>query len=222
MEPNIPLVVSKSSDIIAAGDNERGPMDTTCATIDSHGLRNRLDSAAPPRVLDVRTPGEFDTVHIPGAYNVPLDLLREHREEIVTHLDQDVVLVCRSGQRAGQAERALRDAGLGNVHVLDGGIITWEAKGFPVNRGTPRWDLERQVRMAAGSVVLTSILGSIAVPRLKWLAAGIGGGLAAAALTNTCAMGMLLSRLPYNRGTCDARTVVAQLADSPVRQGKAS
>jgi hypothetical protein len=71
--------------------------------------------------------------------------------------------------------------------------------------------------------VLTSILGSIAVPRLKWLAAGIGGGLAAAALTNTCAMGMLLSRLPYNRGaTCDARTVVAQLAEFPVHQGKAS
>jgi rhodanese-related sulfurtransferase len=198
-------------------------MDTTRATIDSQGLRHLLESATPPRVLDVRTRGEFDTVHIPGAYNVPLDLLREHREEIVTHLDQDVVLVCRSGQRAGQAEQALRDAGLGNVGVLDGGIIAWEAKGFPVNRGTQRWDLERQVRLVAGSVVLTSILGSIAVPGLKWLAAGIGGGLAAAALTNTCAMGMLLSRLPYNRGaSCDARTVVAQLADAPVRQGKAS
>jgi rhodanese-related sulfurtransferase len=198
-------------------------MVTTRATIDSQRLRHLLASAAPPRVLDVRTPGEFDTVHIPGAYNVPLDLLREHRAEIITHFDQDVVLVCRSGQRAGQAEQALRDAGLDNVGVLDGGIIAWEATGFPVNRGTQRWDLERQVRLVAGSVVLTSILGSIAVPRLKWLAAGIGGGLAAAALTNTCAMGMLLSRLPYNRGaSCDARTVVAQLADAPVRQGKAS
>jgi rhodanese-related sulfurtransferase len=198
-------------------------MGTTRATIDSHGLRRLLESAAPPRVLDVRTPGEFDTVHIPGAYNVPLDLLREHREEIVTHLDQNVVLVCRSGQRAGQAEQALRDAGLDNVGVLDGGIIAWEAQGLPVNRGTQRWDLDRQVRLVAGSVVLTSILGSIAVPRLKWLAAGIGGGLAAAALTNTCAMGMLLSRLPYNRAaTCDARTVVDQLAESPVHQGKAS
>jgi rhodanese-related sulfurtransferase len=196
-------------------------MDTTRAT--TQGLRYRLDSATPPRVLDVRTPGEFGTVHIPGAYNVPLDLVREHREEIVKHLDRNVVLVCRSGQRAGQAELALRDAGLGNVHVLDGGIIAWETQGFPVNRGTQRWDLERQVRLVAGSVVLTSILGSIAVPRLKWLAAGIGGGLAGAALTNTCAMGMLLSRLPYNRdATCDARTVITQLADCGVRQGKAS
>src|SRR5262249_20265129 len=94
----------------------------TPATIDSADLRTLMRSATPPRVLDVRTPGEFDTVHMPGAYNVPLDLLREHRDEILSHLDQDVVLVCRSGQRAAQAEETLRRAGLTNVHVLDGGI----------------------------------------------------------------------------------------------------
>jgi hypothetical protein len=55
-------------------------------TIDSQDLRAFLDLAVPPRVLDVRTAGEFDTVHIPGAYNVPLDLLREHRDEIIKHL----------------------------------------------------------------------------------------------------------------------------------------
>jgi len=38
-----------------------------------------------------------------GAYNLPLDLLREHRDEIRAHLDDHVVLVCRSGQRAAQA-----------------------------------------------------------------------------------------------------------------------
>ena len=57
------------------------------ATIDSADLRTLMDSATPPRVLDVRTPGEFDTVHMPGAYNVPLDLLREHRDEILLHVD---------------------------------------------------------------------------------------------------------------------------------------
>ena len=105
------------------------------ATIDSQHLSDRLGSAVPPRVLDVRTPGEFETAHIAGAYNVPLDLLREHRDEIVKHLDDDVVLVCRSGQRAAQAEETLRTAGLNNVHILDGGITAWEAKGFAVNRG---------------------------------------------------------------------------------------
>jgi rhodanese-related sulfurtransferase len=189
---------------------------TAHATINSQHLSDRLGSAVPPRVLDVRTPGEFETAHIAGAYNVPLDLLREHRDEIVKHLDDDVVLVCRSGQRASQAEETLRNVGLTNVHILDGGITAWQAKGFPVNRGTQRWDLERQVRLVAGSIVLSSILGSIAAPRLKWLAAGIGGGLAGAALTNTCAMGLALSKLPYNRGaTCDAQTIVSQLIGSP-------
>ncbi len=187
--------------------------------IDSVGLHDLMHSTTPPRVIDVRTPAEFETAHIAGGYNVPLDLLREHRDEIVEHLDHEVVLVCRSGQRASQARETLHAAGLDNVHILDGGITAWQAQGFDVNRGAQRWDLERQVRLIAGSVVLTSILGSIAAPKLKWLAAGMGGGLTFAALSNTCAMGMALSKLPYNRGArCDAATVVAQLVDgSPQR-----
>ncbi|HEX3546820.1 MAG TPA: rhodanese-like domain-containing protein [Mycobacterium sp.] len=196
---------------------------STPAAVESCDLRELLESGTPPRLIDVRTPTEFETVHIRGAYNVPLNLLREHRDEIVDHLDDDVVVVCRSGQRAGQAEQTLRAAGLANVHVLAGGITAWEANGFAVNRGAQRWDLERQVRLLAGSVVLTSLLGSIAVPRVKWLAAGMGGGLTVAALTNSCAMGMLLSRLPYNRGpACDPQAMVAQLVDAPGRRGKAS
>jgi rhodanese-related sulfurtransferase len=188
---------------------------TAPATIDSHDLSDRLGSTAPPRVIDVRTPGEFDNAHIAGAYNVPLDLLREHRDEIVSNLDEDVVLVCRSGQRAAQAEETLRNAGLANVHILDGGITAWKAKGFSVHRGAQRWDLERQVRLVAGSIVLTSLLGSLAAPKLKWVAAAIGGGLTFASLTNTCAMGMALSKLPYNRGaTRDVQTIVSQLVDS--------
>ena len=185
---------------------------TAPTTIDSQDLWERLSSAVPPRVLDVRTPGEFDTAHIAGAYNVPLDLLREHRDEIITHLDEDVVLVCRSGTRAAQAEETLRAAGLANVHILAGGITAWEMKAFAVNRGVQRWDIERQVRLVAGSLVISSVLVSIVAPKLKWAAAAIGAGLAGAALTNTCAMGMALSKLPYNRGaTCDAQSVVAQL-----------
>ncbi|MDM7487485.1 rhodanese-like domain-containing protein [Rhodococcus sp. CSLK01-03] len=185
------------------------------ATLDPTALRELLDSGKNVRVVDVRTPGEFESVHIPGAYNVPLDLLREHRDEFLAHLDENVVLVCRSGQRATQAEETLRTSGLFNVHILEGGMTGWEANGFSVNRGTERWDLERQVRLVAGSLVLSSVLGSIAVPKLKWLAAGVGGGLTFAALSNTCAMGMLLSKLPYNRGaSCDPQTIVAQLVDS--------
>lgn len=196
---------------------------TAPATIDSQNLSDLLGSATPPRMLDVRTPGEFETAHIAGAYNVPLDLLREHRDEIIKHLDEDVVLVCRSGQRATHAEDTLRNSGLANVHILDGGITAWEAQGFAVNRGAQRWDLERQVRLVAGSIVLSSVLASVAAPKFKWVAAAIGGGLTVASLTNTCAMRMALSKLPYNRGArCDAHSLVSQLIGSGPKDQKAS
>ena len=188
---------------------------TAPAVVNAAELRGLLASPNPPRVLDVRTPGEFESAHIAGSYNVPLDLLREHRDEIRSHLDDQVVLVCQSGQRAAQAEDALRTAGLGNVHVLDGGISAWESQGFAVNRGARRWDLQRQVRFVAGTIVALSILASILVPGLKWVAFVMGAGLSITAVTNTCLMGMMLAKLPYNRGpACDAQSVVAQLVDS--------
>ena len=110
----------------------------------------------------------------------------------------------------------MRDAGLFGGRVLQNGITDWEGQGFTVDRGVQRWELERQVRLVAGSIVLSSVLGSAAIPRLKWLAAAIGGGLTFAALSNTCAMGTALSKLPYNRGaTSDAKAILAQLGSSP-------
>ncbi|MEU7922431.1 rhodanese-like domain-containing protein [Micromonospora zamorensis] len=185
------------------------------ATVDASGLRELIDSGHGPRLLDVRTPAEFETSHIPGSYNVPLDLLREHREELRNHLDEDVVLVCRTGARATQAEQTLAGVGLPNLKVLDGGIMAWQAANAPIRQGAPRWDLERQVRLVAGSIVLVSVLGSVFVPQLKWVAGFIGAGLTFAAVSNTCAMGMMLGKLPYNRGSnCDVDTIVGQLRDS--------
>lgn len=177
-------------------------------------LQERLSSQDAPRVLDVRTPAEFETAHIPGSYNVPLDNLREHRAELRAHLDEDVVLVCRTGGRAEQAEKALAEVGLPGLRVLEGGMVAWESNGAPVNRGKQTWELERQVRLVAGSIVLSSILGSIVVPELKWVAGGIGAGLTFAALSNTCAMGMLLAKMPWNRrgDSCDMDGVVKALA----------
>lgn len=177
-------------------------------------LQERLSSEDAPRVLDVRTPAEFETAHIPGSYNVPLDNLREHRAELRAHLDEDVVLVCRTGGRAEQAEKALAEVGLPGLRVLEGGMVAWESNGAPVNRGKQTWELERQVRLVAGSIVLSSVLGSIVVPELKWVAGGIGAGLTFAALSNTCAMGMLLSKMPWNRrgDSCDMDGVVKALA----------
>ncbi|HLN78617.1 MAG TPA: rhodanese-like domain-containing protein [Nocardioidaceae bacterium] len=186
---------------------------TEARRLDVQTLQERLSSEDAPRVLDVRTPAEFETAHIPGAYNVPLDNLREHRGELRRHLDEDVVLVCRSGQRAEQAEKALAEVGLPGLRVLEGGMVAWESAGAPVNRGRQTWELERQVRLVAGSIVLSSILGSVATPRLKWLAAGVGTGLVGAALTNTCAMGTMLSKMPWNKrgDSCDMDQIVKAL-----------
>jgi hypothetical protein len=107
---------------------------------------------------------------------------------------------------------------MANVHILDGGILAWESSGAPVNRGRPRWDLERQVRLLAGSLVFIAVAGSLVVPGMQWLAAAVGAGLATAALTNTCVMGTLLSKLPCNRGaTCDIDAVVRELVGAGTR-----
>lgn len=182
--------------------------------LDVPTLRDLTAAGDGPRLIDVRTPGEFAAGHIEGAYNVPLDLLREHRAELRHHLDETVVLICRSGGRAAQAEQALVDAGMPNLRVLDGGMLAWEAAGAPVRRPRPRWDLERQVRLTAGSLVLVAVLLGAVYPPVTWLAALVGAGLAVAALTNTCLMGTLLAKLPYNRGPrATFQTVVAALTE---------
>jgi rhodanese-related sulfurtransferase len=184
------------------------------ARLDPATVRDWLSGDDGPRLLDVRSPAEFETAHIPGSYNVPLHLLREHRDEISRHLDQ-VVLVCRSGNRAAQAELVLAETGMANLHLLDGGILAWQDAGAPLKRGRVRWDLERQVRLTAGTLVLAGVLGSLTLPGLQWFAAAVGAGLAVAALTNTCVMGNLLSKLLFNRAaSCDVDTVVRQLTDA--------
>jgi rhodanese-related sulfurtransferase len=180
--------------------------------IDSRTLREWLAEGRDVTMVDVRTPAEFETIHIPGSSNVPLDMLDEHRAEL-QHLTHPLVLVCRSGNRATQAERKLAEVGPPTVTVLEGGMIAWEQSGGNVRRGQQCWDIERQVRLAAGSLVLAGVLASVAFEPAKWLAGAVGAGLTVAALTNTCAMGTLLSKLPYNRSaTCDVNVTVANLA----------
>lgn len=169
-------------------------------------LATWLEASNAPRVLDVRSPAEFETVHIPASYNVPLGTLREHRDELAQHLDDHVVLVCRSGMRAQQAERALGDVGLSHIHVLKGGVSAWQAEGGDVKQGEARWDLERQVRFVAGLLVLLAVLVSFVWPPARVVAGLVGAGLVFAAVTNTCGMAMLLSRLPYNRPRGTAAT----------------
>ena len=184
----------------------------TSSTIDANELRHLRDTDPSVRIIDVRTPGEFETAHIQGSYNVPLDLLSEHAAELADS-DHPVVLVCQSGARATKAMDRLASAGRANMRLLGGGVAGWQAAGGDVVRRAERWSLERQVRLVAGGIVLTSILVSMFIPGARYVAGFVGAGLTFAALTNTCAMGMALAKLPYNRGaSCDIDNIVRQLS----------
>jgi rhodanese-related sulfurtransferase len=183
--------------------------------LDVDSLATLLRENPRVRLIDVRTPGEYESIHIRGAYNVPLDTLGEHSREIRAHVEDPVVLVCRSGARARQAEQALRGAGMPNLHVLDGGVTGWQGAGQPVEEGRERISLERQVRIAAGA--LTAIGGILALlvnPLFVLVPVMVGSGLVFAGVTDNCAMAMVLVRLPYNRSaSCDVDAMVRALKE---------
>jgi rhodanese-related sulfurtransferase len=185
-------------------------------------LRGRPDV----RLLDVRTPGEYESAHIPGAYNVPLDTLGEHAAEIRATVNEPVVLICQSGARARRAEEALKDCTMTNLHVLEGGMNGWVAAEQAVRRGPERLSLERQVRIAAGALAASgAALALLVNPLFALLPAFVGSGLVFAGVTDTCGMAMLLSRLPYNRpASCDVEAMVAALkrGAEPAASGRAS
>ena len=153
------------------------------------------------RLVDVRTPAEFSVRHIPGSCSVPLAVLDEHLADLASAGAGPVVLVCESGVRARTAHRRLTEAGHPALQVLSGGVAGWEAQGLPLTRGAAGeapWGLERQVRLVAGGIVAASVAASVVWPRARFLAGAVGAGLVVAALTDTCAMGAALARLPYN------------------------
>ncbi|MDA9241370.1 rhodanese-like domain-containing protein [bacterium] len=164
------------------------------------------------RILDVRTGGEFENSHIPGSYNVPLDTLGEHVRDLAD-VEHPVVLVCQSGGRASQAHEKLTEAGKATLHILEGGMTSWQAAGGDLTVGnTTRWAMDRQVRFVAGTFAIVAVVASIFVPGLEWIAAGVGAGLAYSAVSNTCAMAAVLAKLPYNRtNACDITGILEEL-----------
>jgi len=176
-------------------------------------LQELLQRQVALTLIDVRTPAEFASAHIPGSYNVPLDQLPEHADQLRALSGEPVVLICRSGGRARQAETTLLQADLPRVHVLHGGLAAWEGQRLPLRRGASRWSLERQVRGVAGALVLGGVLaGWLVWPPLTALAAAVGGGLAFSAVTDTCGLAMVLSKLPYNRQpSCDISGMLQQM-----------
>ena len=180
-------------------------------TITPAQLQSRIQSGEKLHLLDVRTPAEHAEVHVPGVHLAPLDRLDpvQLAGEQGFAKDQPIFVLCRSGSRAKQAAEKLEKDGFRECHVVEGGTLAWAEAGLPVNRGNSKvMSLERQVRIAAGAIVLCGVLLVHFVnPALMWLSGFVGAGLIFAGITDTCAMGMLISKLPWNQrgGSCPAK-----------------
>ncbi|MGF1573598.1 MAG: rhodanese-like domain-containing protein [Sumerlaeia bacterium] len=153
-------------------------------------------------VLDVRTPVEFKTVHVAGARLCPLGQVNRNEVEslFVNRENTPLYVLCKAGSRACKAADKLGKQGVENIVVVEGGTDACIAAGLPVERGANSISLERQVRIAVGSLNLIAALLAIFVhPMFVILCGFFGAGLLFAGLTDWCGMGLLLAKMPWNK-----------------------
>jgi rhodanese-related sulfurtransferase len=172
------------------------------ATISPLEISRLQQSGQSVELIDVRTPVEFQELHVEFARNVPLDRLDATRIQAERNggANRPLYVICRSGSRGKQACEKLQSAGLMNVFNVEGGTLACEAAGLPVVRGRKAISLERQVRIAAGALVVIGAALGFWV-HIYWigLAAFVGAGLMFAGITDTCGMAMVLARMPWNQ-----------------------
>lgn len=167
------------------------------AEIEVCELREELRRGA--ELVDVREYPEYAARRVAGARLIPLGEISRRSGEI--DRCKPVHLICRTGRRSAEAQRVLVELGFERVVNVSGGLTAWDAEGFPViqDRKAP-WALERQVRLVAGLLVVAGVLlGALVAPPFVWLAGFVGAGLVVAAITDSCLMGTMLARLPWNR-----------------------
>ncbi len=156
--------------------------------------------------IDVRTSAEHAACHVTGVDLYPLQNIDP--DAMAQEIDQKangkpVYILCKAGGRAKQAAEKLNGKTASDIYVVEGGTDACvELGSIPVYIGDSQavMSLERQVRIAAGAlVVLGVVLRYIVAPQFVWLSAFVGAGLMFAGLTDTCAMGMLIARMPWNK-----------------------
>ena len=211
---------AKQGDAGTHDTNERQELDRAAnldATPSSTDAGLAADDRAPvqaPLLIDVRSAAEFAAISVPGSVNIPLPLLEDNVAAIGAALAGPVELLCQSGPRAERARQVLAGAGFDAATVSPQNVAQLERGGGAIRAGR-RWSLERQVRLAAGSLVLIGLgAGRTFSPKARVVSGVIGGGLTFAVLSNTCAMGAVLSHAPWNRGVAEPTLdgVLEQLA----------
>ncbi|TCS61302.1 rhodanese-like domain-containing protein [Varunaivibrio sulfuroxidans] len=100
-------------------------------------LKDLMDGGRDVVVIDVRTPGEYsgDLGHIPGALNLGYselsNALKENGAALAAYQDAPVFVTCRTQNRSPRAAKLLKNAGLNNVQILNGGMARWKREGLP-------------------------------------------------------------------------------------------
>jgi rhodanese-related sulfurtransferase len=177
-------------------------MTTTISSISPRDLQARLSAGARANLLDVRTPAEFATVHVPGAELVPLDEL-----DAVAFVkragvgEKPLYVLCQSGGRAKRAIEKLQSAGFGGAVLVEGGTQAWVEAGLPVERGASRvLPLMRQVQIVIGFVSATGAVLALTVNHwFALLPLVTGCGLLVAGITGFCGLAVLLGKMPWNK-----------------------
>jgi phage shock protein E len=108
------------------------PQSNEAPSISAAELHDRRTSGEAPVVIDVRTPEEYATGHVPGAVNIPFDQVAERIVEV--DAPHGVALYCMVGPRARKGESALLATGYASVFHLEGGLAAWQEAGLPVER----------------------------------------------------------------------------------------
>jgi len=148
--------------------------------------------------IDVRTPAEFRAVHAERAVNYPMESF--DLEQFPLSKDEEIHVICQSGGRSMKVCQKLEAAGFTKIVNVTGGTSAWQSAGLSVVEGKKVMSLERQVRIAAGSlVVIGAVVGQFVHPAGYGLSAFIGAGLVFAGVTDTCGMGMVIAKMPWNR-----------------------
>ncbi|MFT4902176.1 MAG: rhodanese-related sulfurtransferase [Lentimonas sp.] len=151
-------------------------------------------------VIDVRTPAEFRSTHVVGAESLPLDTFNAQDFVQSRGLDTPVYILCQSGKRATLAGQRLIAVGQREVFVVEGGTDAAIEAGINVEFGQQVISIERQVRIAAGMLVFFGTLAGVVVHVGFFIVpAFVGAGLTFSGITDTCGMGLLLSKMPWNR-----------------------
>lgn len=151
------------------------------------------------RLVDVREADELAAVSIPGAEAAPLSAL-PFLNLPPSSAQKPVVFLCNSGSRTRANADVLERVAAGPAWQMLGGMMAWEKAGLPVERGEKTTlPMNRQIQVAAGSLVLLSLLLSCLSPLFLWITAFVGAGLIYAGLTGVCGMAKLLAKMPWNK-----------------------